>query len=156
MRLLSQAIVALSSSYTLSFPHQKRKVASSEFFIPALVLILLKAKLSNPIANQKIIGHFGGQAYNGYDYDQQKRVLFSSCNQYLLELKAETLNLSERERLETLEEDHDFFSRRAQDFVLESSAQRMQSSEFSMHSQDTITMSPTVISSASDERARHD
>ena len=88
-------MVTLSSSYSLAFPGKDKK-ASADYFIPALVLVLLRAKLSNPIATYKYLQHFGNYS-EGSDFEEQHRVFFNSCNAYLLELSVEALKMSEEE-----------------------------------------------------------
>lgn len=41
---LSSAIICLNSAYSLAFPG-KKKYASSDYIVPALILVLLSAKL---------------------------------------------------------------------------------------------------------------
>ena len=68
LRYLSSAIVTLSSSYSLAFPGKQKK-ASADYIIPALVLILLRTKLSNPIATYKYLQHFGNYS-EGSDFEE--------------------------------------------------------------------------------------
>ena len=93
LRYLSSAMVSLSSAYSLSFPGKQKK-ASADFFIPALVLVLLRTELKSPIATYKYLQHFGNYS-EGSDFEEQHRVFFNSCNAYLLELSVEALTMSE-------------------------------------------------------------
>lgn len=132
LRFLSSAMVSLSSAYSLSFPGKQKK-ASADFFIPALVLVLLRTKLKSPIATYKYLQYFGNYS-EGSDFEEQHRVFFNSCNSYLLELSFEALSMTEQEMAERIQDDEDFFSRRAQHFKEETTNMRQISSEFSMKS----------------------
>ena len=57
LKCLSSAIISLGSTYALAYPG-KKKQASADFIIPALVLVLLQAKLSHPTALYKFMKHF--------------------------------------------------------------------------------------------------
>ena len=93
-------MVSLSSAYSLSFPGKSKK-ASADFFIPALVLVLLRTKLTSPTATYKYLQHFGNYS-EGSDFEEQHRVFFNSCNSYLLELSVEALNMSEQEFMQRI------------------------------------------------------
>ena len=86
MKRLCSVVVGLSCAYTLSFSQAKKKYASAEFLIPAMIMILLRVKQSNPLATLKYIREFAGSS-RSFDFEEQQKVLYASCNQYLLELK---------------------------------------------------------------------
>ena len=96
MRCLCSAINCLASAYSLAFPYKKKK-ASADFLIPALVLVLLKTNLGHPIAQHKFVQSFGNMS-EGQDMEEQYRVLLKSCSVYIMSLSVESLNLTEAER----------------------------------------------------------
>ena len=67
-KYLSAALASLNSAYTLAFTG-KTKYASADFIIPAFIMVLLKAKLQNPIATHKFLQHFGNMS-DGNDLEE--------------------------------------------------------------------------------------
>ena len=75
--------------------------------------MLLKAQLNDSLALYRYIENFGNSS-ESHDFEEQCRINFYSCNDYILRLEVSSLNLSERERTETQnEEEDDFFSNRS-------------------------------------------
>ena len=54
---LEKSITALTSLYSLSFPGKKR-AASADFIVNALIYLMIKANISYPFANQRFIADF--------------------------------------------------------------------------------------------------
>ena len=54
---LEKSISALTTLYALSFPGKKR-AASADFIVNALIYLMIKSKIKHPFANQRFIADF--------------------------------------------------------------------------------------------------
>ena len=89
---LGAAIEAINYSYSLSFPgRENEKKATTEFLIPALLLVLFQAKLRHPLATIKYMKEYN-QWISEYNQDEFNRVTFHSCITYLLEFDIKSVS----------------------------------------------------------------
>ena len=66
-RYLGAAIEAINYTYSLSFPgREKDKKATTEFLIPALLMVLFRAKLKHPLSTIKYMKDYN-EWVCGYD-----------------------------------------------------------------------------------------
>ena len=62
LKLLSSAVVSLCSAFALAYPGKDKK-ATTDDFVPSLILVLLRnAKLSCPTAQFKYLEHFANMS----------------------------------------------------------------------------------------------
>ena len=95
LQLLCQAIQTICATYTLAYPESNKK-ASADFLIPALIIVILKAKLTNSFAMIAFLRKFG-QVGDESGFEDVCLTNFLACNEYLLNLRVEDLELSEEE-----------------------------------------------------------
>ena len=97
LKFLSSAMVSICATFSLSFPGKDKK-ATTDDFIPSLVLVLLRTQLECPIATHKYLQYFASTG-EGSGYEAQHRVFFESCTTFILnELNIESLTLNEEEK----------------------------------------------------------
>ena len=86
MHHLNQVLAQLCAAYSLSYP-DKVAIASADFIVPALILVLIRTKLKHTFALIRYLQHFGHMA-NGGDLDEVCRTNFLSCNEFILVLES--------------------------------------------------------------------
>ena len=97
LKFLSSAMVSICATFSLSFPGKDKK-ATTDDFIPSLVLVLLRTQLECPVATHKYLQYFASTG-EGSGYEAQHRVFFESCTNFILnELSMESLALNEEEK----------------------------------------------------------
>ena len=92
-KCIGHANIALSSSYSLAFPG-KNKQPAADFIVPAMILVLLRANLKDPLAQYKLMKFFGNFS-EGAGFEENQRVNFLACNDYILQMTLDDLNLTE-------------------------------------------------------------
>ena len=104
IRHLGNAYATLNSTYSLSFSGCKSEIAGMDWFIPAYILVLLRTKLSDPRALYKYV-HTLSTSIHDAGLQEQLCTNFISCNDFLLDMKPESLKLTAEEQLRQQRQD---------------------------------------------------
>ena len=125
MHCLSHALALLYHQFELAYPEKHTK-ASADYVIPALICLLMQAKLTDPFATYRLLQNFGNISHS-QDLEENFRTNFLHCHTFILELQPENLKLSEEEVRRYINKDESFFDRRSEEYKKNSLDKRQSS-----------------------------